>query len=687
MIPFFARNRCELRPGDASAHPPITGWIRFLIQAQKDLRLWMMLVTFMGLMRLGILLAFFGRWEQATGLKDLVAAISRGARFDMQVATFWCLISVLVSAACGLRDWAGPADRLRRLLAVVFVGGTTLVMAVDVGFFREYHAQFNHFIFGAVYDDRTAILSTIWASYHPLPTLGVALAVGLAVGWLTVRAVERPFVEEACLARCRWSLLQRILTGAALVVVIVTVGRGRATSRPLKMGDAAVVADRCLSAWIPTPFHSLSDAYGNWKRMQGVSGLTVFIPDGDLGKAAAEALPEVGRQTRIDDYLDRSAPGTRTPPRHVFLIIMESYDAWPLLERWRPLHLTDHVAALGAEGILVTDFLPIGTGTMSSLAGILTGLPDVGVYTAFRPSARQPFSTSPAAIFKRLGYRTRFFYSGFLSWQHIGEFCASQGFEDVYGGGHIGNPEGKDWGVDDEDLFSYALQSVTDDRPSFNVILTTSNHPPYQVDVDRKGFPMDEIPSWTGYDPAGDFNRRILGHLWYSDRCAGDFIRAVEAKLPRTVVALTGDHWSRRSITARPTFYERSAVPLLLHGPEVLAGVSRPPHLAGGHLDIAPTLIELCAPQGFVYPALGENLLRPRHHWGLGWNRMIGPGFMLEMTAPKPTLFPASGTQPQVSSDPESMASWYRTAYGLGWWRLMRGPELEAKGEWKHPKK
>lgn len=649
------------------------------MQVQKDLRLWLALLCFMGMLRLGVLGAFRAHWDAATGFRELLVALARGTRFDIQIVTLVCLMPLLVSIPCVALGWDRLAERFRSLLAVAFVAVMALLMAIDVGFFREYHAQFDHFLFGAVYDDRKAILSTIWASYHPLLNLGGAFLVAAPLGWLTLRMVQRPFPRILRLETWRWPWLARITLGFSLLLLVAVGARGRASSRPLQMGDAAVVADRCLSAWIPTPLHALGDAYGNWKDMQDVKGLAVYVPDGDLQGAAAKAFPEIGRKPKVDDYLARTAPGIATPARHVFLIIMESYDAWPLLEQWRPLHLTDQVAALGQEGILIKDFLPIGTGTMSSLAGILTGLPDVGVYTAFRPSARQPFASSPAAIFKRLGYRTRFFYAGYLSWQHIGEFCASQGFEEIYGGGDIGNPEGKDWGVDDEELFAFAERTVRDDAPSFNVILTTSNHPPYQVDVEQKGFPLREIPAWTGFDAAGGFDRRILGHLWYSDRSAGAFIRGIERKLPRTVIALTGDHWSRRTLRARPAPFERSAVPLLLHGPQVLAALPHPPRAAGGHLDIAPTLIDLVAPAGFSYSAMGEDLLRSPRHWGLGTNRVIGPGYLMELTEGHPALFPASEGTVSEAPELEAMAAWYRACQGLGWWRLMKGPVLDSK--------
>lgn len=658
---------------------PIMSWLRFLVQIQKDARLWLVVLAVLGCGRLGVLLSLHGAWEPMTGIADLATACLRGMRFDAQVATGWCVVPVLLSILCGFRDWSRFGDGVRLLLAGAFAISWPLLLAVDIGFYGEYHDQFNHFLFGAVYDDQAAILRTVWTSYHPLRHLSGALVAAVLVGWVAIRLIRRPFLTEEQVARVSWTRPRRALLMVILAAMLVVTGRASLERRPLQQKDAAVTADRCLNSWVPTPAHALHYAISAHQEIQDVNGLVQLIGDGDdLPTFAAAAFPALGRRPLVEDYLRRTAPGTARPARHVFLMIMESYDAWPLLERWRPLHLTDQVAALGGQGVLITDFLPIGTGTMTSLAAILTGLPDVGVHTAFQPSVRQPLPSSPAAIFRRLGYRTRFFYSGYLSWQRIGDFCAEQGFDQVFGGGHIGNPSGNEWGVDDEDLFAYVLRSVDDDQPSFNVILSTSNHPPFAVDVDRKGFPLRAIPAWTGHDQAGGYTRTQLGHLWYGDRCAGDFIRGVERRLPETVVALTGDHWSRRFLHQRPDFQERSCVPLLLYGPSVLAGVDRTRSRSGGHLDIAPTLIELCAPAGFIYHSLGANLLCDHHTGlGLGSGRLIGPGFLVDLD-PSPQVHPA-GT---IRSPPDlpALIRWYRACNGLGWWRLMRGSELTSPG-------
>lgn len=656
------------------------GWIRFLVQLQKDLRLWLVLVTTLGLFRIAILIALMSHWEPDTRFATLVTACARGLRFDIQLVTLWCLASILVSIACAWRDWSRWGDGLRTGLAIAFALITAALTACDIGYFLEYHDQFNHFLLGTVYDDQGAILSTVWNEYHPLRYLFGGLVAACGVGWAARRAGQRPFLSAQRLALWPWPILARgafVLLFAGLLVGAV---RGSFQRRPLQNKDAAVASDRLFDVWIPTPFHALGRALGDWYEMQNTSGITAFIPDGDLKTAAAAAFPDLGHRETVDDYLRQTATGPVSGsgkiPRQIFLVVVESLDAWPLMERYQSLHLTDGLRDLGRDGILISDFLPIGVGTMSSFAAIVTGLPDAGVYTAFRPSARQPFPSSPAAIFKKLGYRTRFFYSGYLSWQRIGDFCRDQGFDELYGGGHIGNPAGNEWGAEDEALFQFVERQVEDDQPSFNVILTTSNHPPYNVDVDAKGFPLPEIPASSGFDTAGGFTRRILGHLWYADRSVSHFVRAIEAKLPSTVVAVTGDHWSRRTFDVRPTCYERSAVPLLLHGPQILAGIPRPERLVGGHLDITSTLIELCAPRGFIYHSLGDNLLNPRRRLGLGYGRMMSPAGLWELSGDTGRLHPTLTSSPDQPFDRVAAQAWYQTCYGLGWWRLMRGNAL-----------
>ncbi|HSS27493.1 MAG TPA: hypothetical protein VLL50_06030 [Usitatibacter sp.] len=57
---------------------------------------------------------------------------------------------------------------------------------------------------------------------------------------------------------------------------------------------------------------------------------------------------------------------------------------------------------------------------------------------------------------------------------------------------------GNDWGIEDEDLFRFVAEH-TGPEPSFNLIMSSSYHPPYSVDLEKKGFDPNRLKS----DPLG----------------------------------------------------------------------------------------------------------------------------------------------------------------------------------------
>ena len=659
--------------------PGQTRWLDFAVQVQKDAKLWTFLLALLVAVRGALVAAHRGQLDSATDAGVLLAAFASGVRYDYQVATWVTLPALLMSVVGSSAAWTGLADRVRFWLGAVVVALSVVIGGIDIGYVGEYGNQFDHFLLGVVFDDFRAIVTTIWASYPVV--WGVMSMAVLVTGlvWLLHRWLRTPFVDALLARRPPPTWARGVLVGVLSVLVVAGARGGSLGWRPLQEKDAATTADRFLNRLIPTPYHALWQSLGDYPKLQRTAGLASYVPDGDLVRAASVVFPDQPPHGTVDDYLLRVAPGSADPPRHVFLLIMESYDAWPFAERYRSLGLTEGVRELGRAGILVTRFVPASTGTMSSLSALLTGLPDVGVYTDYQPAARQPFPSSPAAIFKRLGYRTRVFYSGYLSWHRIGDFCASQGFEEVHGGGAIdGGTSGNEWGVEDESLFGYVEQHVPADRPSFNVIITTSYHPPFNVDVRAKGFALQAVPPDLAPIYDGGSSLAIFGHLWYSDRAASRFIRAMDQRLPKALFALTGDHWSRRFLNHRPTFWERSTVPLLLYGPSVLGRVRPPDAPVGGHLDIAPTLIELSAPAGFAYHSLGENLLMPKRRLGLGNGRIIGPDYLAEISEPV-VIHPLPDQPPPAAApDPEALRRLYNAWSGLGWWRILKGNALPA---------
>lgn len=632
---------------------------------------WLGLFTvFRGLM----LWIFRSEISPDTSAREFLRCFSAGLHFDVSIATYLTLPSLVLTGAGFVRSLGGWHERIRRAVILLGVPTCVIVLATDIGYFAEYNDQFNHWIFGLVYDDRQAIWGTIRKSY-PLGFIGLGAMLAAGAGIWVIGKLCR--VISSCIRIPRRVPIGyfRIIMPNLILGLAVMGARGTLGPRPVQLRDAATTGNQFLNKLVLNPFSALKYAIFQHRLLQSSAGLQNFLPDGNIAGAAHALFPQVESATNLDHCLERvvrRSPGT--PPSDIFLVVMEGYDAWALQSRYAELHLTDRLAALGREGIQSKGFLSASTGTMPTLATLITGLPEVGIIVNYQPSVRGGLPMSTASIFKRLGYRTRFFYGGYLSWQRLGDFCREQGFEEVYGGDQMSAQlTGKEWGVDDEDLFRFVLDR-TNSGPTFNVIMTTSYHPPFAVDIKAKGFPERALANTKLGQSLNKDQLNIYGHLWYSDHCLGEFVAAAERRLARPLFAITGDHYSRRYPPGlRPTIFERKAVPCVFYGQKALAGVVRSDALAGSHLDLVPTLVHLTAPEGFRYHSFGRDMLdSTQAQFGYGVGAVVTPGFILDVEYPQQ---PEDLAGRPLAVDDEIAAGELRywQLHALGWWRALKG--------------
>lgn len=643
-------------------------------------------MAMLGLGRASLVLAFRDQIEPGSGLGSVLAAFANGMRFDAPVAAAWMLPGLVMSIVAAFTRWERAASVVRQVMLGLFIFTTVLLAVITYGYFREYGTQFDERVYGVIEDDFAAVLATVWKEYPATTVAIVMLGFDAALFFLVRWLVNKPLVavERLEAMKTPW----RVAAIAGLVVFLVVAARGSIGRRPVQDKDAAITADAFLNKTVINPYKALEYTIEIRQRlMRSSSGIRVYLPDGDIRAAAGRAFGEHAGAASLDSYLERRAAGWPNRPRHVVLVVMESYSAWPLEEPYRQLGVANEVERLGRSGILFTRFLPASGGTMMSLATILTGVADNGAPICYAPNSRRPYPTSLAAIFRRMGYRTRFFYGGYLSWQRMGDFARDQGFDEVYGGGDVLGGKlagGNEWGVPDEKLFDFALGKITDEQPSLDVFMTVSNHPPFDVDVAARGFGLSALPPALAPMSDGGYTMKQLGHFWYGDLCLGHFVDALEKKLPKTLVAATGDHYGRRFLNAKPGLVERSFVPFLLHGPEVLAGARPVPGACGAHVDIPATLIELAAPEGFSYHAMGRSVLGPRAaEPAFGADKVVGPGFVAELslTPEWAALNAGTGGQKPAPPDLKNLKRRECDLRAVGWWRVLRGAELPKEGE------
>ena len=654
------------------------GFNRFLLQFRQDVKQWLFFMLYLSLFRISFILYFRSRIEPATGLSDVLMTALNGLRYDSMVSTWWTLAPFLAGIATGFANFDRLADRIRTTFGFLFIILTSIAWVFTFVYFREYNEQFNYFIFNLYYDDTRAIMQTIWAEYHPIPVLIIISLVSVIALFIRKRFVQNSIVSREKTAARPFSPVSRVLLSLLILSLLVVAARGSIGRRPAQRKDAGVSKDAFLNKSVVNPYFALLFAVQDHRQQTGLAGLESYLPDRDVRKAAQNLFNNRTSFDNLDSYLQKHARGTKgAPPRHLFLVVMESYDSWPFLKKYASLGLTEKLSLLAKNGLSFESFLPASDGTMQSLTSIMTSVPYSHVEINYQMTARKPYPSSLAETFKRLGYRTRLFYGGYLSWQRFGEFAKDQGVEEVYGAPHMSQGvTTHEWGVDDEYLFDFLLSKIDDSRPSFNIIMTTSYHPPYNIDVRAKGFPLKNVPDDIAPMFDDTTSLKMLGHLWYSDKCLGDFVRKIEGKLVRPLFVFTGDHYGRKFINAKPDFFERSAVPLILYGRDVLKGISVPPGAAGSHMDIGPTLIELTAPKGFEYYSVGQDLLTPRKQFfGVGWGRVIGKDFLFDAGQrqfhPLPNR-PLPGTLPDINE----LMTLYDQTYGIGWWRVRRGAKL-----------
>ena len=445
----------------------MNGWNRFITQFQKDVKLWLFFIAYFLLFRCSFQVLFRHQIDASSTYRDVMAALFNGLRYDSVIATYLLVVPFLFSIIAGFANTSHLANKVRKVTGTAGVVLATVVCVSTFSYFKEFGDQFNHFIFGLIYDDLGAIVTTILKEYHVIPkVVGMVLIIVAALKIMCL-LIRDPFVAPQSLNRLTPALVPKIL---AVIIIAAFFGigiRGSLGRRPVQPRDAAITKDEFLNKTVLNPFMALLYAVEQHIKISKTQGFKVFLPDGDVRSAAQTVFSTKDVYDDLDRYTLRYAKGTKhTPPRHIFLIVGEGYSAWPLMRKYEALGLAAGVQQLSQNGLSVKKFLPSSGGTMSSIGVIVTGLPDVGVNTNYQMSARTPYPTSIAKIFKQLGYRTRFFYGGYLSWHRVGDFCRSQGFDEIYGGGHIGSwASSNEWGVDDEYLFEFVLKSADDDPP------------------------------------------------------------------------------------------------------------------------------------------------------------------------------------------------------------------------------
>lgn len=551
--------------------------------------------------------------EPASGMPLIGTAVYSGAKLSLQTAggiTLFMLPGIIAAAV-----WSA-LRHFRAICSFLAVFATTLLFIARFPFYQQFHSGFNQMLFTALHDDMYALFMSLVAEFQLPLKMVLVVALALAINLVYCRWLRFSFKSKITAAAKLQQRLSPKLQFACLLLSVYVLGTlslyggGWSWRTGVNWENAGVTDDNFLNESILDDYQAIYRAYANQSRMEACNGLSFSAQD---VRTLAASLTGKQGGSDMKAYLSKTAPGAKIDkPKHIFIIVSESYANWPLLDEYKDLHIAD-----GMKGIIARDdsfysgsMLPAGSATVSALMTMTTGLANSNLYLTTMPQAlSQPYLTAFAPQMKKLGYSTKFFYSGPATWENIQEFTLAQGFDDFYSRGSIDpSATGSVWGADDEYLYDTVLQNISDDQPTFSIILNTSNHSPFNIDLASKGFDAEAVRQALPESERGNEELvRELGHYWYADKQAGEFIQKTLAKYPDSLFIMIGDHADRYNIEKTPGMYERYAIPFIMVGKGVTKNIL-PGDMAGSQIDIMPTLIELIAPQGFEYYSVGRTL-------------------------------------------------------------------------------
>ena len=659
-------------------------WDKYIKNAQTDLKLFALLLVIICLYRTYFMLYMNGYMSDGADFSDIAIASWAGFRLSLKSAGIMAAVPFVFCTLVNIPFPKIDFTKVRLFFGSACIFALSVLFQARFPYYRQYGTSFNTQVMEGLADDRYAIFLMMVQEYGLIWRFLIALALTVIGCMLWKRLLGTGSFKLSL--PLSWNYAKKIMLGyiPALIItflfcLFIRFGASFNYEHSINWENAALTKDAFLNECILDDIQALYRARQVEEMMQ--EGNVEGIQPETIRLLAKKAAGQNIESDKLSDYITRKAAGAKLPkPRHIFIIMGESWAQWPMLDQYAQLHAADGLRSLIAEenSCYVQSFLPNGNFTSISINGIITNLGNVGLRANYMPeSYKEAYPTAMPEAFHRLGYRVDFWYGGTTSWDGFDKMAKAQGFDSYYGYPDFGAPKQSVWGTKDAYLFDAIYTHLTDEEPTVHVVMTTTNHPPYNLDLAAEGFDLDKEKAEAAKLPDVENSDELaveLGHYWYMDKIVTDFVRKTAVQYPDSLFVITGDHAVRMNPSVNPTMFEFQTVPFVLYG----QGVSHeliPAGTAGCHNSIMPTLVELIAPAGFEYCSLAESMT---YGGNIAFNQdcwitanMIGSMSGNQAEAlPGAAGYEAEAEKAKLSDSIEI----YRT---LTWWFLKKGNSLE----------
>ena len=621
-----------------SAAPDIeTPVVRRKLKLPQNLTFFLVLLAVLlvhfALLRAGMIVRNRASLHGATTLQ-IARSFITGAQFDAATACYLLLPFAVLAHVPGISFDRAP--RVRRAFFwcfIVLIGVLTFACMAEFEFFNEFQTRFNQLALQYLNQPRI-VGGMVWYNY---PVVRYVL---VWAAWIIILgAVVRRLMRWSYDGRpSDYGVATHVGAIIALFAVFVICMRGGFGSEPLRWGNAFTTQNEFTNQMGLNGLYTLGNTLRNefagknvsedWTaRMdmadaRAVTRELLVEPDETLTDPANRTVLRGGRD--VDDWLVirpdvgdgaaggggsggggaaavRGAAGTKRPP-NVVLVVMESFSGRFVGAAGAPGNFTPCFDGLARDGVFFSRAFSAGTHTHQGVFASVLGFPNLPGYEYLMESfaGNQAFSSLPS-ILKSRGYDTHFIYNGNLEWDNMHGFLRKQGITHFVGGDSFGPEIRKDrvWGVSDKDMLDRANaefeKSHRTGRPFFGLVLTLSNHAPFDVPE-----PLP-FPRTTGM---GELNKR-MDAMRYADWAIGHFIEGAKRLeyFDNTMFVFVGDHGFHVAPKLTDVHLTYHHVPLLFYGPRLLSRQGVVSRTVVNQVNIAPSILGLL------------NIDTPAAHW------------------------------------------------------------------------
>ena len=598
---------------------------------QQDLKIFLYFIILFSVLRAAFM-GIYHTYLAAVPWQDIFLCLWYGFRLSLKTAGMLALISAAFTTVPQLIFVKWRSALIRACLGALMVLTFTIAFCARIPYYAIFNSGFNIMLINGANDDWGAILNTAVNEYGLLWRLPLAFIIAAVLIYLLFRLLAvktRP--ANVTTPKQLWLAVLRVVIVLPIFFMFVRYGGAFDYAHSINYESAERLKSAFLNENILDDGQAFYRVYKIYKEQKKLTDVNITFAELRSKIAVLGGNPKA---PTVEEAFKRTvaAPRLTHQPQNIVVILGESYALWPMLPKYQPMGLADEALRMvnSNNSCETSLMLAHGTGTMPAVNGFVTGLAEAGITEETMPqSYKQTYNTGLGKIMKDAGYKTVFWYGGMPSWRDIENYVRAQNFDECYCSSDFKYEGGNAWGCPDAALFEqvYAYINAHPQQKTCHVVLTTSNHPPYTIDLNAAGFDRNKVMQNLPDDISSDEETITeLGHIWYADMAMGSFVRRTEALKPDTLFVVTGDHAERFTFSKDVDDKTYSAIPCIIYG----QGVQKnwlPQDATGCAMQILPTLAEIAGMPGMTYssilPGLFTNTQPVFNHRFAAWNDKI----------------------------------------------------------------